>query len=540
MKQFLGALALCLLLGLYLLQDNKTHLYRKYSSKTTLKLNATEVMALAPVAEQLEQLTQLELRLNEDNEDILAIIGQFTSLKSLRILGPSRSPRPWSLPASITQLEQLEHLEVQSIYLTGIPQEVAQLKQLKTLIFNYCFKNSSIDVLGEMASLEHIDLSNNGLQALPANFCDLPHLKTLKADHNNIWEVPEALLIHPTLEVLSLKNNDLNGIGGTPKVPTGACALKELYLNQNTIMLLDNDFQYLTQLQRLEVRDNQLQALPPALSQLQQLEVLDLRKNPIETWPMWLNDLPSLRRLQVSPQAAQPMPDWLLALSGLKDLEATLGLGYEQVTDWDEEGRILGLKLFQEDLEALPKPLPAFLHEVRHLELVTDQLMWPNWLNDLQRIEVLAFKGTEQVIPSPDFSFEAIQLPKIRIFHCRGHQMKEVPSAVQGWDQLEQVALMDVGLEQLPDPTQTWPKLRWLLVQNNQLKSLPAQMGVWTALKQLNLANNALTCLPKSLLPLKEQQLERVELTGNPVDDQLQWQPLKYWWADEAVWCEGL
>jgi len=167
MKQLLGALALLLLVSLYLWNDGHSKLYRQYKDYTSLKLGHAEFLALAPIASRLEKLTALELHLNGDPERIPTELGEFVSLKSLRVLRETKPTRLWVLPRVITRLKALEHLEIQGIPLETLPNTLTSLEQLKTLIIKNCGLQTSVAVVGGMPTLEHIDFSNNRLRYLP-------------------------------------------------------------------------------------------------------------------------------------------------------------------------------------------------------------------------------------------------------------------------------------------------------------------------------------------------------------------------------------
>jgi|GEM_PF-1278047 hypothetical protein len=115
--------------------------------------------------------------------------------------------------------EEILHLSLPSRYLTGLPEEVAQLPNLHqmSLTMNMIDRNTGAWVEGELAcillflgrlnSLKILSLNHDKLEALPSEIGGLENLEQLTLHDNRLTELPEELALLQNLKYLDLGAN---------------------------------------------------------------------------------------------------------------------------------------------------------------------------------------------------------------------------------------------------------------------------------------------------------------------------------------------
>ncbi|XP_004638012.3 p53-induced death domain-containing protein 1 isoform X2 [Octodon degus] len=163
--------------------------------------------------------------------------------------------------------------------------------------------------LSGLACLVHLDLSFNSLETLPACVPKLHGLGTLLLSYNHLSELPETLSALPTLTFLAVTHNRLQ------KLPTalGAlAALQRLDLSENLLDTLPPEIGGLSNLSELNLASNRLRSLPASLAGLQSLQLLVLHSNLLTSVPTGLAQLPLLTRLDLRDNQLRNLPPELL------------------------------------------------------------------------------------------------------------------------------------------------------------------------------------------------------------------------------------
>lgn len=94
----------------------------------------------------------------------------------------------------ITSLTQLESLYIQSESLKELPKTFLEMKNLKSLSFNFMSELRHMpEWIGEIQSLENLELENMYLETLPASLANLPHLRRLSIYGTRPESVPDTL-----------------------------------------------------------------------------------------------------------------------------------------------------------------------------------------------------------------------------------------------------------------------------------------------------------------------------------------------------------
>lgn len=225
------------------------------------------------------------------NHQLSEEIYTFTALEKLYISGDFVSLSP-----KISNLQQLEHLSIESNLLTELPEEIGTLKNLR-----------------------YLSIKGNVLSKLPESLSNLVHLKSLSIWRSpNITKLPASISQLPLLTSISIYWGNMTDLTA---LRHGFKALKEFYITENplddqtaspiwelehlTKLTVTNSFLSnipqkvlrLKQLQNLVLSNNRLKTIPDFLAQLPKLKVLNFENNQVEKFPVFLAQMPSIQHI---------------------------------------------------------------------------------------------------------------------------------------------------------------------------------------------------------------------------------------------------
>ncbi|KAL2805543.1 p53-induced death domain-containing protein 1 isoform 1 [Daubentonia madagascariensis] len=163
--------------------------------------------------------------------------------------------------------------------------------------------------LSGLAHLAHLDLSFNSLETLPGCVLQMRGLDALLLSHNHLSELPEALGALPSLTFLTVTHNCLQTL---PTALGALSTLQRLDLSKNLLDTLPPEIGGLSSLSELNLASNRLQSLPASLAGLRSLRLLVLHSNLLASVPTGLARLPLLSRLDLRDNQLRDVPPELL------------------------------------------------------------------------------------------------------------------------------------------------------------------------------------------------------------------------------------
>ncbi|XP_045872848.1 p53-induced death domain-containing protein 1 isoform X3 [Meles meles] len=225
-------------------------------------------------APQLLEVEFLQLSGHEDSRLLEATLAQVpANLQHLRslvlrggqqqdVLGACSRGFLTTLPAGLSGLACLAHLDLSFNSLETLPACVPRMRGLSTLLLSYNCLSELPDSLGALPSLSFLSVSHNCLQTLPPALGSLSALQRLDLSENLLDTLPPEIGDLSSLTELNLASNRLQGL---PISLVGLRSLRFLILHSNLLTLVPSGLAHLPLLARLDLRDNQLRDVPPEL-----------------------------------------------------------------------------------------------------------------------------------------------------------------------------------------------------------------------------------------------------------------------------------
>lgn len=307
----------------------------------------------------------LSVGFEEKRRKLTVLPEALCKLRQLRSLNLSGNELT-SLP-DLSQLSQLDSLDLSRNKLLLLPEWVGQLTQLQSLILSSNQLSELPVRVSQLRQLGVLSLANNQFAVIPECLLLLPHLNSLNLSGNHLSALPEWLGQLRHVHTLDISHNDL------PNVPVTLSQLKRiqsLELSYNNLTELPAEFGALTELLNLDLSRNKLSSLPPSFSKFKNLKRLNLFSNKFKLLPEWLGELTALETLATGNNRISALPDSLRNCKRLK---------------WLDIGDAAGGSPLRE--------LPVFIRELPSLQALVahfcDLESLPFWLGELSTLEEL-------------------------------------------------------------------------------------------------------------------------------------------------------
>ena len=252
----------------------------------TLQVIETKITRLPAEIGDLKQLKTLEVTWNQELAELPREVGKLQHLETLRIRQSSIREQAWEI---IGTLKKLKTLDVTWSELSGIPRDIAELRQLKNLDLSFNLRITDLPKeIGKLQNLETLNLEATGITKLPREIGNLQRLQTLYLSHTGITELPR--------EIGNLQH------------------LQALYLNDiEKITKLPRDIGRLQHLERLHLQGTDVKKIPREIGGLKKLKDLDAN---IGTLPFEAGQLSKLERLPKCVHKAWKNSDLVSSLAG--------------------------------------------------------------------------------------------------------------------------------------------------------------------------------------------------------------------------------
>uniref|UniRef100_A0A3B4GC51 P53-induced death domain-containing protein 1-like n=1 Tax=Pundamilia nyererei TaxID=303518 RepID=A0A3B4GC51_9CICH len=242
--------------------------------------------------------------------------------------GAAALPLLWeSIPGQLKGLQYLRLGSEEKVGLDGALDVLSHLTKLRSLaIRGHCLHDSRGDPLpgllttlpasvSLLSHLVHLDLSFNQLSCLPSCLLSLSMLSSLLLCHNHLSALPSDISQLSSLTYLSLLGNELVSL------PPGLGLLKALQtldVSNNLLQELPDEIGSLEELVKLELSQNKLKQLPESMGSLLSLRELVIYSNDLRLIPLCLNKLPLLKiDVRDNPLGRPPTPPPLSPTPGL-------------------------------------------------------------------------------------------------------------------------------------------------------------------------------------------------------------------------------
>ena len=195
---------------------------------------------------------------SESTKPLPGAIGHLKNLKYLRLRGFNE------LPEEIAQLDSLETLVYMKCSFTEFPKVLCKLKNLKALsIFSKSLKIFP-DELGNLSSLTHFDMRGTQVQNLPEYIGHLSKLTSIELYANEgLKALPESIGNLTNLEKLDIRGCDLKTL---PSSIGNLHRLKSFLLYQNGLQSLPDSITNLKALEQLDVSEPILSGVSETVS----------------------------------------------------------------------------------------------------------------------------------------------------------------------------------------------------------------------------------------------------------------------------------
>jgi internalin A len=220
--------------------------------------------------------------------------------------------------------EQWEELDLSGLELTELPPEIGRLWRLKALnlgpklqVPKFNFLTTLPESLSQLTNLQSLNLNGNKVSTLPEGLGQLIDLQSLDLSGNNLTALPDLLVKLTNLQFLNLSSTKLTAL---PDWLGQLTNLQSLDLSSNDLTNLPDWLGQLTNLQSLDLRLNKLISLPESLSQLTKLQSLSLGTNGLTTLPERFDQLINLQFLNLRSNKFTVLPEVVANLPQLQQL----------------------------------------------------------------------------------------------------------------------------------------------------------------------------------------------------------------------------
>lgn len=187
----------------------------------------------------------------------------------------SESTEP--LPGAIGNLKNLKYLRL--IGFKELPEEIAQLDSLETLVYMKCSFTEFPKVLCKLKNLKSLNIFSKSLKTLPDELSNLSSLTSFDMRGTQVRELPDSIGNLSKLTNIQLCANE--NLKALPESIGNLTKLEKLDIRASDLKTLPSSIGSLDKLKSLGLYHNGLQSLPDSITNLQALKQVDIKGNPL-------------------------------------------------------------------------------------------------------------------------------------------------------------------------------------------------------------------------------------------------------------------
>lgn len=268
------------------------------------------------------------------------------------------------------------------------------------------------------------------------------------------------------------------------QLPKSFCqlnALETLNLNDSLLTNLPDEISLLTNLTSIDLRRTLLNKIPEGLFSLRYLKNLYLEGVTVTEFPDRFEALTRLKTLSLNTSKLTQLPLSLFQLSALENLSLD-GTSLTQLPNHFDS--LTNLKNVSINISTLTQLPPSFfqLSALENLNLDGTSISeFPDHFNTLINLKNVSLR----IAPLNQLPLSFFQLPVVEELNLEGTAIAELPNRFDSLISLKKISLNKLKLTQLPTSFFLLPALEWLDLSNSSLPEIPADLGKLHTLRYL-------------------------------------------------------
>jgi adenylate cyclase len=276
-----------------------------------IKFTGNEAWRLPTSLTWASRLTVLDISNNRLESLLNAELDRLTSLVSLRLANNLLT----ELPPYVQKFRSLRSLNLSSNNLKAFPELITNLRSLVDLDISFN-KLTALPKIGNLITLERLWVTNNELKGpFDETWKNLINLKEIDARFNGITNIDNVAAL-PKLEQLLVGHNGISTFKGSfarlRTLVLDHCPMTSFDLDApvptlttlniasaNLVELKDTIFDFMPNLQKLNLDKNRITNMSVQIGRLARLEHFSMAKNPLSLVPPSIGNLTDLKFLNL-------------------------------------------------------------------------------------------------------------------------------------------------------------------------------------------------------------------------------------------------
>ncbi|XP_067902959.1 leucine-rich repeat-containing protein 10B [Heterodontus francisci] len=203
--------------------------------------------------------------------------------------------------------------------------------------------------MDEVMADRMLDACHKKIKRLPVPICSFTYVEKLYISNNKLRELPNEFEQLVNLKILAL---DFNKFEDVPKVVCNMQNLTRLYLGSNRLMTIPPEFRNLENLRCLWIESNYFRKFPKQLINMPSLRSLQMGDNKLKSLPEDLVRFINLRGFWLYGNRFEDFPKVLLKMEFLEILD----VDKNKITEFPNMEHLSRLKLFSYDHNPAKRP----------------------------------------------------------------------------------------------------------------------------------------------------------------------------------------